>query len=136
MNPLLAMGARTQLERAVALDRRNIDARDALVDFYSMAPATMGGSPDKAREQAKAISDLNAMRGHFALGRIAVRSKDTTAVEREMNAAIALMPDTLVVYSALANWYVSQNEWPKAFATVDRYVQQRPGDPHGLYAVG
>ena len=135
-NPLLAMGVKTQLERAVALDRRNIDARDALVDFYSMAPAVMGGGADKAREQAEAISYLNAMRGHFALGRIAVRAKDTTAVERELNAAIALAPDTLPAYSALANWYLSQKDWPKAFATLDRYLQRRPDDLHGLYAVG
>ena len=136
MNPLLAVGVKTQLERAAALDGRSLDARDALADFYSMAPAMMGGRADKAREQAEAISRLDAMRGHFAFGRIAIRSKDTTAVEREMNAAIALMPDTLAVYPALANWYVSQKEWPKAFATLDRHVQRRPDDPHGLYAIG
>ena len=135
-NPLLAMAVKTQLERAASLDGRNIDARDALVDFYSMAPTMMGGGADKARAQAEAISQLNAMRGHFALGRLAVRSKDSTAVEREMNAAIALAPDTLPAYSALANWYVSQKEWPKAFATLDRYVQRRPDDPYGLYGIG
>ncbi len=135
-NPMLAMGVKNQLERAAALDGRSLDARDALVDFYSMAPALMGGGADKAREQAGAISRLDAMRGHFALGRIAVRSKDTTAVEREMNAAIGLAPDTLPAYSGLANWYLSQKEWPKAFATLDRYVQRRPNDPYGLYAVG
>src|SRR5258706_5708507 len=91
-NPMLAMGVKGQLERAAALDGRSLDARDALVDYYSMAPALMGGGADKAREQAGAISRLDAMRGHFALGRIAVRSKDTTAVEREMNAAIPPPP--------------------------------------------
>lgn len=136
MNPLAAMGARTQLERAVALDDRNLDARDALADFYSMAPAMMGGGADKAREQAEAIMKRDAMRGHLAFGRIAVRSKDTTAVERELNAAIALAPDTLPAYSTLANWYVSQKDSPKAFATLDRYIQRRPDDPNGLYAIG
>jgi tetratricopeptide (TPR) repeat protein len=135
-NPMLALGVKAQLERAVALDGRSLDARDALADFYSMAPPMMGGGADKAREQAEAISRLDAMRGHFALGRIAIRSKDTTALEREMNAAIALAPDTLPAYSALANWYLSQKEWPKAFATLDRYVQRRPNDPYGLYGIG
>src|SRR5580765_285417 len=69
-DPLLAMGIRTHLERAVALDGRNVDARDALADFYSMAPAMMGGGADKAREQAEAIARLDAMRGHFAFGRL------------------------------------------------------------------
>jgi len=135
-DPLLAMGVRTHLERAVALDGRNLDARDALADFYAMAPAMMGGGTDKAREQAEAISRLDPMRGHFALGRLAVRAKDSTAVEREMNAAIALAPDTLLAYSALASWYVSRQEWRKAFATFDRYRQRRPDDPYGLYGIG
>jgi len=135
-NPLLATGVRDQLERAVGLDHHSLDALDALADFYSMAPAIMGGSHDKAREQAEAIARLDAMRGHFALGRLAVRSQDSTAVEREMNAAIALKPDTVAVYSVLANWYVSQKEWPAAFATFDRYLQRRPNDPYGLFGVG
>jgi len=136
MNPMLAAGVMPQLERAVALDGRNIDARDALLDFYSMAPAMMGGSTDKAREQAEAIARIDAMRGHVALGRLAVRAKDSTAVEREMNAAIALAPDSLRAYSGLAGWYVSQKQWPMAFATLDRYVARRPGDPYGLYGIG
>src|SRR5262245_35470443 len=131
-DPLLAMGVKAQLERAVALDGRSVDARDALVDFYSMAPAFMGGGADKAREQAEAISRLDAMRGHVALGRLAVRTKDTTAVETEMNAAIALAPDSLRAYSGLANWYVGQKDWARAFATLDRYLQRRPDDPYGL----
>src|SRR5262249_13350821 len=99
VNPLAAAAVKPQLERAVALDGRNIDARDALLDFYSMAPAMMGGSTDKAREQAEAIARIDAMRGHVAFGRLAMRAKDSTAVEREMNAAIALAPDSLCAYS-------------------------------------
>ena len=99
-NPAVGMGVKGQLERAVALDGANLDARDALVDFYAMVPALMGGSADKARAQAEAVLQLDAMRGHFALGRLAVWSKDSAAVEREMNAAIALAPDTLPVTPA------------------------------------
>jgi tetratricopeptide (TPR) repeat protein len=134
--PFLVGHAKSEMERAVALDARNIDARDALADFYSMAPAAMGGGADRAREQADAIARLNAMRGHFALGRLATRANDGATVEREMNAAIAAAPDTLRIYSALANWYANQKQWPQAFATIDRYIKRRPNDPHGPNAVG
>ena len=135
-NPLLGGRIKSEYERAVALNARNIDARDGLLDFYSMAPAMMGGSADKAREQADAIGKVDAMRGHVALGRMAMRAKDGPAVEREMNAAIAAAPDSLRGYSALASWYMSTKEWPQAFATLDRYLQQRPADPYGPYTIG
>src|SRR5206468_7447292 len=92
-NPLLAMRVRAHLERAVALDGRNVDAWDALADFYSMAPAMMGGGADKARAQAEAISRLDAMRGHSASGRLPVRPKATPAVEAARNAGNAPAPD-------------------------------------------
>jgi tetratricopeptide (TPR) repeat protein len=134
--PFLAKRMTAEFDRAVTLDARNIDARDALADFYSMAPAAMGGGAEKAREQAEAIARIDAMRGHLAFGRLAVRMKDTAVVEREMNAAIAAAPDTLRVYSALANWYVSQKQWERAFATLERYIKRRPSDPYGAYGIG
>jgi tetratricopeptide (TPR) repeat protein len=123
------------LERAVALDGGNIDARDLLVDFYSVAPGIMGGSAKKAREQAQAIARIDARRGHLALGRVAIAAKDTAAVEREMNAAIAAAPDSLQGYSALAAWYTRARKWPEAFAIMDRYVAKSPDDPYGAYGI-
>ena len=128
--------AKSELERAVALDSRNVDARDALVDFYSMAPAAMGGGADKARDQANAIAKLDVIRGHIALGRLAMRAKDRAVVERELNTAIAMSPDSVRIYSTLANWYVSEKQWKEAFATIDRYIARRPRDPHGPYQIG
>ena len=134
--PLLAGRMKSELERAVALDARNIDARDGLLDFYSMAPAMFGGGADKAHEQAVAIAGIDAVRGHLAFGRLAARSNDGPTVEREVNAAIAAEPDSLRGYSALASWYVKTKDWAQAFATQDRYIQQRPGDPYGPYGIG
>ena len=134
--PFLGRRAMAALERAVALDDRNIEARDVLVDVYSMAPGFMGGSADKARAQAQVIESIDPMRGHLALGRLAMRAKDTAAVERELNASIAAAPDSLRAYSALATWYLRAKQWSQAFATLDRYIQRRPDDPYGPYHIG
>ena len=134
--PMLAGRMKAAAERAVALDGRNVDARDLLVDFYSMAPGMMGGSDEKAGEQAQAIARLDAMRGHLAAARLAMKAKDSAAVEREMNAAIAAAPDSLRPYSALAIWYTRAERWAPAFATMDRYIARRPDDPYGPNAVG
>jgi tetratricopeptide (TPR) repeat protein len=134
--PILARRMKAAVERAVALDERNIDARDLLVDFHSMAPGFMGGSREKAQEHAAAIARIDTMRGHLAAARLAAQAKDSAAVVREMNAAIAAAPDSLRAYAALATWYATAKVWPQAFATVDRYIARRPDDLHGSYHVG
>jgi tetratricopeptide (TPR) repeat protein len=134
--PILAKRMKAAVERAVALDGNNIDARDLLRDFYSMAPGIMGGSEEKAREQAAAIARVDATRGYLAAARLAMQRKDTAGVEREMDAAIAAAPDSLRAYSALATWYATAKRWPQAFATVERYAARRPADPYGSYHLG
>src|SRR6266511_505012 len=53
--PGLASKTRTEFETAVKLDPNNIEARSALIDYYVMAPGFMGGSYEKAFEQAQEI---------------------------------------------------------------------------------
>ena len=132
----LARRLKAEFERAVELDARNLDARDFLVDFYSIAPGIMGGNSDKAREQAQAIAGIDAMRGHLAFARLADHVKDTPAAEREINAAIAAAPDSLRGYSALASWYAKEKKWPQAFSTLDTYITRHPDDPYGPYWIG
>jgi tetratricopeptide (TPR) repeat protein len=134
--PFIATRVKSEFERAVEFDAQNIDARDSLVDFYSMAPGFMGGSADKAREQAQAIARIDAMRGHLAFARLAVSAKDTAGAEREMKAAIAVAPNARRPYTALANWYEKDKKWPQAFATWDPYVKLHPEDPYGPFGVG
>jgi tetratricopeptide (TPR) repeat protein len=65
--PMLARRLKSEFEHAVALDPNLIGAHEGLLQFYMQAPGFMGGSQEKAKEQAAAILHLNAMRGHFAL---------------------------------------------------------------------
>lgn len=134
--PFLAKHVLAEFERAVALDPRSIEARDSLVDFYSMAPAFMGGGADKARDQAQALASIDAARGHLAFARLATTAKDMPAAEREMQAAIASAPDTFRPYSALAAWYARDKRWSDAFAALEPYIRKHPDDPYGPYGVG
>jgi len=134
--PFIAKHVLAEFERAVELDPRSIEARDSLVDFYSMAPGFMGGGIDKARAQADALAKLDASRGHLALARLAASAKDATGAEREFQAAIAAAPDAFRAYSALSNWYAKDKRWPEAFAALEPYIKKHPEDPYGPYGVG
>ena len=52
----LARHTRDEFEHAVELDPNNLDARWALVQYYELAPGYLGGSEQKAEQQAEEIS--------------------------------------------------------------------------------
>ena len=65
--PPLVKRMRRELERAIELDRSNLDAYDALQVFHFRAPSIVGGSKAKAREIAAQIQALDPARGAGAL---------------------------------------------------------------------
>ena len=134
--PFIAKRVLSEFERAVELDPRSVEARDSLVDFYSMAPGFMGGGVDKARAQADALAKIDAARGHLAFARLAVTARDSATATREFQAAIAAAPDTFRTYSALSSWYAKDKRWPEAFAALEPYIKKHPEDPYGQYALG
>jgi tetratricopeptide (TPR) repeat protein len=126
--PFLARRVKSEFERAVALDPNMIDARQGLVDFYSMAPGFMGGSKDKAREQVAEIGKLNVLRGHLSGAGLAEREKDVAGAEREYQAAIAVSPDSTQAYYSLAALYRRQSKWDDSFAVYERIMQAKPDE--------
>ena len=126
--PFLARRVKSEFERAVELDPTQIDAREGLVGFYSMAPGFMGGSMDKAREQANEIMKLNPARGHAQLANLAERDKDPAIAEREYKSIIVAQPDSALGYYALGAFYRRQKRWDESWATYDQLMKLKPGE--------
>src|SRR5918911_3434971 len=68
--PFVARRAKGALERAVALDPDDVEARADLMQYYLVAPGLLGGSDARAREQAREIARRSRLRGHIALAPI------------------------------------------------------------------
>jgi tetratricopeptide (TPR) repeat protein len=126
--PFLARRVKSEFERAVQLDPKLIDAREGLVGFYSIAPGIMGGSMDRAREQANEIVKLNPMRGHVQLATLAERQKDAAAAEREYKAVIATEPDSVNGYYLLGSFYRRQKRWDDSWATYEHLMKLKPDE--------
>ena len=94
---------RSELERAIALDPRHVDARYGLVQFYAGAPGLMGGSYEKALEQAKAIQALDRVAGHRAHAFVYSQQKKLDLARKEYEEAIREEPA-----SAKAHVYFGQ----------------------------
>jgi tetratricopeptide (TPR) repeat protein len=126
--PFLARRVKSEYERAVAIDPKSIDAREGLVGFYSIAPGIMGGSMEKAREQANELVKLDAMRGNLQLARLAERSKDVAGAERAYEGIIATFPDSANGYYFLGSFYRNQGRWDEAFATYEQLMKRKPDE--------
>lgn len=126
--PALIGRMKTELEQALALDPALVDARYALLQLYAGAPAMMGGSMPKAREQAAETLKLNPMRGHIGYGFIAEQEKDFASAEKEFLAAISVRPDSDVTYSAAGAFYRRRERWTDAIGMYEKQVKTMPKD--------
>ncbi len=91
----LARSAKAEFERAVALDPRSWEAREALVDYDVRAPGVAGGSKDEALVQARAMERLNPYLGGFEVEQVLLvmgRRADATA---ELRSLAAAYPDSM-----------------------------------------
>ena len=134
--PFLARRVKSEFQRAVDLDPRSIEARHGLIQFYSQAPGVMGGSMDKAFEQAREIGKLNSMRGHYEAGNLYARDKKIAETEKEFIAAERESPDSSFALYALGSFYQNQLRWREAFAVYDRMLAKFPTEMGIRYQIG
>ncbi len=123
--------------RASELDPSNVEARIALYRYYVMAPGIMGGSEEKAFEQANAIVKLNPYRGHFLLSNYYAQvKKDTTEAENQIKKAIEIKPDTGDGYKRLGYLFMNQKRFADAYKQMKKYIELEPKNPdsHDSYA--
>ncbi|MDI1320258.1 MAG: tetratricopeptide repeat protein [bacterium] len=89
----LAKKCRTEYEKAVELDGKNLDARQSLMSFYLQAPGFAGGSNEKALEQALAVKQINLLRGRQLCAQVYAADKKYDQAFAEFDAALKSSPD-------------------------------------------
>jgi tetratricopeptide (TPR) repeat protein len=132
----LAKDAQAALEKAVSVDPNLLDARADLIQFYLMAPSFMGGSVDKAREQAAAIAQRDAVRGAIARATIAIDQEDLPGAVKELEAAVQRSNGDSRARMTLGSILQQQEKWDAAFAQYDAILAREPDHWDALYQVG
>ncbi len=130
---ILAPKMKSAWEKAIALDSKNIDARISLIRYYTQAPGFMGGSYEKAKEVAAQIFKLNLAQGHRQLGNILTSEKKVAEAEKEYLEMVKADP---AYSSVLANFYVVQKQYDKAFNLFEESVKKNPDDYVAIYQIG
>ncbi len=131
-NPLSAAGlarkAKNEFERAVQLDPANVPAHVDLAEYYTDAPAFMGGGLDKARAQAAAVRSLNPAMAHLILARVDARDKRYADAESEYKSAIQQSSNQADMWLQLAAFYRQRGQ----FDDMQNAVSSAMAQPHQL----
>jgi tetratricopeptide (TPR) repeat protein len=106
----LAKRVKAEFETAVSLDPQNAEALSDLGDYYTEAPAIVGGGKDKAEDVAGKLDNVDRARAEELRGRIAASNKDTAAAEQHFRQAIAAAPHPATYWMVLASFYQKQND--------------------------
>jgi tetratricopeptide (TPR) repeat protein len=130
---MLAPKMKSAWEKAVALKSDYIEPRQSLIQYYLSAPSMMGGSVDKAKEMANEIMKLKPAQGHLQLGSIYLKEKNYPAAEKEFITMAKLDP---AYQSTLANYYLNQKQFSKAFDLLEESLKKNPDDMLSTYQLG
>jgi len=101
----LAHRSKSELQTALDLDPKNVEARWYLFVFDLQAPGIAGGDKKQARILAEELAKISAVEGYLAQGRIARVEKNVAAEEDAYGKAVAADPKSSKARISLARFY-------------------------------
>ena len=103
----LARRFRKEIDSALALDPRDVQANRDLLEFYLLAPGIVGGSRREAESVARRIAALDPVEGFLAKARVASARSDAATAEVLLRRAAGVQPPSYRACLALAEFYLA-----------------------------
>ena len=126
-----------EFEKAVALDPKYVNARYALVQVYTEAPGILGGSYDKAFDQAKEIKTVDPVLGHRAYAFIYSQQKKLDLANKEYADAIREDPRSGKAHSFYGQYLASvEKNYAAALVELETALKIDPHYMPALYHLG
>jgi tetratricopeptide (TPR) repeat protein len=100
----LAVKFRKEVEIALELDSKNLEALDSMMQFKFQAPGLLGGDKDQARTLAEEIARLNPSDGYLAHAELAELEKNSVEVEAYYLKAVEADPKNYRALTSLAEF--------------------------------
>jgi tetratricopeptide (TPR) repeat protein len=132
----LAKKTQGEFEKAVDLDGNNLEARLGLVQFYKMAPGIMGGSDDKAVEQANEIKKRDAAWGARAWATIYRIEKKPDLVKKVYTDFVREQPNSPKSHYWLGAYYLGEKLNKEATAEFETSIRVDPNYMPGWFQIG
>ncbi|MDQ3283080.1 MAG: tetratricopeptide repeat protein [Acidobacteriota bacterium] len=119
----LAKKAQSALERAVQLNPNSFEARQALVDYYTIAPGFMGGSEEKALAQAAELQKRDAYEGAHAYARIYMRDKKMDQARKVIVDLVRSQPNSAKAHQMLGVFFLSEKNYSGALHELEMVLK-------------
>jgi tetratricopeptide (TPR) repeat protein len=134
--PLVAPKVRIHLELAVKYSPRTVEYREALVQYYVIAPAIFGGSYQKAYEQANEIAKLDPYLGLLARAGISAEEGEGEKAMAAYRKAIHMRPAAWQAYQRLGTHYLTLEEVDSAIKMFKQYIEVAPDHAESYHHLG
>jgi tetratricopeptide (TPR) repeat protein len=134
--PFIAPKVKTQLELAVKYDPGSAVYREALVNYYVFAPAVLGGSYQKAHEQANEISKIDSYMGMLAHAGVYAEEGESDKAVNLYKKAIYSRPTSWQAYHHFGNYYLGVHEIDAAIMMFKKYVEVAPDQAESYHQLG
>ena len=136
----LASKVKDNLSRAVELDPMLFEARQALSQFYLVAPGMAGGSVSKAKELAAAAQAKQPEHAKLLRAQIALQDKQWPEAERELQSVRPGDDKTLAIevrqtWGQLGTGYFGDKQYPKARGVFEQMMRDAPAQAMGSYGL-
>ncbi len=131
--PGLASRAREAFERAVELDRGNVEAASDLFEYYLEAPGIMGGGLDKAAGLADRIKSASPAEYHYMQAKVAERRKEFKTAEEQLRLAISFAPRHVGRFVDLAKFLAKRGRYQESDEAFARAEKLAPDAAKVLY---
>jgi tetratricopeptide (TPR) repeat protein len=140
LGPPLGIGparrTRRALEKAVASDPNNLEARLDLATFYREAPGIVGGSTKGARTQIEEIRRRDPYLGALAQGDMVLEEKNFAAAEKQYRAAVGLHPDKADAHYRLGLLYQRTRQFEESFQELETTLRLDPNEKRAHFQIG
>jgi tetratricopeptide (TPR) repeat protein len=132
----LAKKVKAEFEKAVELDPNNIEARFGLIDYYLRAPDFMGGSEEKALQQAAEVKKRESLAGHRAYARVYMRQKKTDLARKELVEAVREQPNSAKAHAFLGNFLLNEKNFAGARHEYEMAIKLDPSYMPAWFRLG
>jgi tetratricopeptide (TPR) repeat protein len=134
--PGYAKKAKAALEKSVTVDPNNIEARIALLEYFLIAPGFMGGSEEKAQEQAAEIKRRDPIEGYRVQGRIYQHQKKDALAKKEYIDAVRANPTSAKAHYYLGIYLLTAKDHAGALHEMEYTLQMDPSYMMAFFRIG
>ncbi|MBV8545663.1 MAG: tetratricopeptide repeat protein [Acidobacteria bacterium] len=132
----LAGKTKDEFEKAVALDPNNLDARNGLVEFYTMAPGIIGGSYEKAFAQVAEIKKRDPLMAHRSAAFIYTQQKKPVEARNEYLVEVREYPNSARAHIDVAVTYVLEKNFKAANDEFETALRVEPTYMPAYFRIG